>query len=100
MYGQRQFDGHLATLYRWHIARPTAQHVGHQRAYINVVAIVVGTVLAAVYVIWHSSPLCPIACSLQGSWQSADGAEACDISHTSAKAYGISGDHAFLIALV
>ena len=97
---QRQFDGHLATLDGWHVARSSAQQVGHERADIDVVGIVVGTILAAVDRVGHTGPLRRVACSLQGSWQSADLSEAFDVAHAASKAYGIGRHHAVMVAQV
>ena len=100
MNGQRQFDRYLATLNGRHIAGATAQQVGHQRAHIDVVGIVVSAFSATIDVVWHSCPLCPVAGTLQCSWQSAGGSIALDIAHATSKADGIGCYYSFLVALV
>ena len=100
MYGQRQFDGDVPSRRVGGEGRTTAQLVGHQRAHVDVVVVVVLTVLRAVDPIGHSGPLAIVACSLQAAGQSADGASSLNITHSTSEAYGIGGDYTFLSALV
>ena len=100
MDGQRQFYRNVTTNGIWCKNRTATKQVGHQGTHVEVVAIVVLAILATIYLVRHSCPLCIISCAFQTTGQSAGFAPSFYVTHTTAKADGISRDYAFVLAEV
>ena len=118
MHSQRQFDRHPESLLVGHIARTATHVVGHERARVDVVGIVVSAQSAACHrLVGHASPLGVIACTLKASRQTARNGrggqlaarggsvlrqiyalkgQTGDITHAATKPDGIGGDYRFL----
>ena len=100
MNSQRQLNGHPATSSVWQIAGTATQQVRHIRTGIDIVAIVVLTFFAAVYLVWHSCPLGIITRTFQTTGHSAQLAASLDIAHSASEPHCISSHNARLVAEV
>ena len=98
--GQREFDRDAAAVGVGHETGTAAQQVGHKRAYVDVVAVVVLALLRAVHLVGHAGPLGIVAGTLKGSGKLADEPEALYVAHAAAEADGIGGHHSVVGALV
>ena len=98
MHGQRKFDRNLqsAAVGR-HVAGASGKVVGHERARVDVVAIVVSAVLRTVDVVRHARPLGVIACPFETAGQSAGLPSALYVAHAAAEPYGICRDNAVVV---
>ena len=100
VHGQREFYGHLLALQGWNEHRAARQPVCHERAHVDVVFIVVGSLLRAVNAVGGTGPLRIVASPLEGSGQLAHFAPPFYIAHATAKAHGIGGYEPVVAALV
>ena len=100
VYGQRQLERNTLSRHVRHIRRAASQPVCHERAHVDVVAVVVLAVLRAIGSIGSSCPLGIVASTLERARHSAGGTAACDVSHSAAEANGIGRHHTSVIAEV
>ena len=98
--GQRQFDGHPASCRIGHIAGAATQQIGHIGSHVDIVAIVVLTLLAAIDLVWHACPLGEIAGAFQTTGHPTEFSATLDVAHATSEAYGIGCHNTRLAAEV
>ena len=96
MHSQTKFDRHFLTFQRRYVRRTTCQPVGHVRADIYVVAIIVTSILWAVNAVRSTSPLGAVTCSFQASWHTAAAAATLYVTHSATESNGVRGHHSWL----
>ena len=100
MHGQGQLYGHSLAFGMGYVGRASCQPVGHQRAHVDVVGIVVLAVLRAIDIVRRTRPLGIVAGTLEGARHAACGAASRDVAHAASEAHGIGGHHPVVFAHV
>ena len=100
MQGQGQFERYFQSGFVGIVYGTATQVVGHERAGVDVVVVVIGSVALAVDRVRHACPLCPVAGSFQVAGQAAGAVSAHNVAHTTAETDRVGTDHAFLFAFV
>ena len=98
MNGERQLQGNTLSLCIRHVRRAAGEPVGHKRAHVDIVTVVVLSVLRAVGGIGSTCPLGIVACSFERARHPAGRASASDVSHASTEADCVGCHHTFMTA--
>ena len=99
MNSQSQINRHTESFLIGNIGRAARYPVGHKRAHIDVVLIVISPLVATIDAVRRASPLGIVASTLKRTHQTTRRTATGDISHTATETHSTGGDDAFMFRL-